>query len=78
MNVLHRTTDLRPIASIEAGTWIWDDRNDEPALFHGWSNYQGCYIAEWQTDGDFCLFAEEFGRPTMLEVLRVEVTEDDV
>jgi hypothetical protein len=80
MILLHRTEDRQPIAEIPAETWIWDDVNGEPALFHGWHeriSQRGYYLATWLTEGlgDFYLWdTDGSGRPVVLEVLKAVET----
>jgi hypothetical protein len=70
IRLFHHAGDLRPIAEIPTGSWIYDDINDEAALFHGWSQRESCYIASWTSGGDFCLFDLDGNRrPQQPEVL---------
>ena len=71
--VLHRTGRMVHVSRIPAGTWVWDDRNDEPALAQGWSTREGCYIFTWLSAGDWCAWDLDCtGRPHTFELMRVE------
>lgn len=64
------------IKDLKVGDWVWDEINEEPAIFEGWHN--GSYVLRWMSDvnaGDhsgWCAWDKDGnGMPTEFEVLRV-------
>jgi hypothetical protein len=60
------------IRDLKPGDVVWDDLNDEPAVFECWSNWQGCYILYWPSmrrdgrGGEFCAWDKDSsGQPHM-------------
>jgi hypothetical protein len=76
--LLHRTEDRRRIAQIPAGSYVWDDLNDVPAQFHGWSERNGCYELDWLNGlgGFYKWDLDGAGQPSVFEVLRAEEVQE--